>query len=122
MSALRLRVREGPGDGGSGVFRYPRPEPIEYRWDGAGIDPQGELVVLEEESGPINSLHVYGHLARLQMMTVLGDPAVCVAWIVREDRVEGLRRIVRPWYRMAPAFSRVAVPRPLFISTEGEIL
>ena len=122
ISTLGLRARTGPGGSGSGVFRYVHPEDIEFRFDGAGIDREGELVVVEEESGPITSLHIYGHLARLLVMAVLGDPVAAVGWVVEERHLENLRRVIRPWYNLASRFSKVSIPRPYYMSTEGEIL
>jgi len=122
LSVLGLRARVGPRNSGSGVFRYAHPEKIEYRFDGAGVDQEGELVVVEEETGPINSLHIYGHLARLQIMAALGDEAEAVAWVVQEHRLEELKRIIRPWYTLSSVFSQSRAPRPYYISTDGSVL
>lgn len=122
MKSLRLRPRQGPGGAASGVFRYTRPERIEYRFDGAGYTGDGELVLIEEETGPITSLHIYGHLARIGLMALQGDVAKEVAWVVQPRRLKELKRIVRPWYRLGPGFLRVPMPRPVFLSPSGGIL
>jgi hypothetical protein len=79
------------------VFRYSLPERMEFRFDAAGIDRNGGLVVIEEESGPISSLHVHGHLGRLLLMSALGEPTTSAVWVSDEQSLPRLRQVIRGW-------------------------
>jgi hypothetical protein len=93
-----------------------------FRFDAAGLNPDGGLVLLEEETASISSLHVYGHLGRLLIMGVLGDAPAEIAWVVDPKRLSDLQRITRPWYRLASEFARIPMPRPHYLSPSGRLL
>ncbi len=72
---------------------------LTFLWDGAGITKSGNVIILEEERPPFNTLHIQGHLARLSLMTKLGESVEKLVWLVPPAAYIALDKIVHPWVK-----------------------
>lgn len=121
---LRPRVGQSSGVDG-GCFRYVDSATnyhLEFQWDGAGIDSFGRVVLIEEEESPPVPMHIQAHLARVALMVGIGEKISNVVWVVREEDVEELAKIVETWKIFHPYFSHVKLPPFCYLSQEGYFL
>ena len=82
----------------SGAFTYINPDSASLRtfvWDDAGVDENGALVLIEEETGGLVPLHIEGHIARVKVMMAKGDKVSKVVWIIREKDFQSMRELLR---------------------------
>ncbi len=70
-----------------------------FVWDDAGIDENGQIVLLEEESSGIIPLHIEGHLARLKVMIAKGEAVGTVVWVIKEKDFTNMMGLLRFYHR-----------------------
>jgi hypothetical protein len=119
LRKLGLRPRR-TAVGASGGFHFETPAgSMDFLWDGAGIDADGNVVVIEEELGPIVAAHIQSHLFRLLVMAALGESIAGLVWVVPENSFERLHRIVRIWSYGQERVSVSPLPLMRYFDAEG---
>lgn len=109
----------------SGTFHVPdgagRDE-LTFKWDGAALNQNGDIILIEDELTSIVPLHIQGHLARAALMNQAGDPISRLIWVVREDKFERLWSFVEPWRRAVSNHLGIETPPCEYQNPEGERL
>lgn len=122
MSQLNLRERSGTTSSGRFVYRDPTSKnELEFRWDGAGVDREGNIVLLEEE-GTFSNLHIQGHLARVSLMITFGEPVKKLIWIVSKKKYPRLRNLVESWVSLSKNKLCLQFPTIEYRTKEGNRL
>jgi hypothetical protein len=123
FKALNLRQRRGRTGQLGGMFRYMDPhsgKEIEFHWDGAGIDRNGFITLLEEETGIIPSLHVYGHLSRLVIMISRGEQINRLVWIIHPSELGDIKEKVESWIHFFAPICNLSFPAIEYWTPEGK--
>jgi len=121
---LRPRIGQSCGADG-GCFKYVDSATnrcIEFQWDGAGIDRFGKVVLIEEEESQPNQMHIHAHLARIILMVGMGENISKVVWVVREEDVDELVKIVETWKIFHSRISTIKLPPFYYLSPDGYFL
>lgn len=109
----------------SGHFEYRVPQaagPLVFDWDGAAIGPSNEVVLVEEELSRPVVLHIQGHLARIAVMTRLGENVRKAVWIVTESNFVEVWRIVETWCAVLASLSELTPPLNEYWTRDGTCL
>ncbi|SRR5579863_6396232 len=121
LKALDLRARDGGGEDG-GIFRYPDQNGkmwLAFHWDGAGINQNGEIVLIEEEAIPFSQIHIQGHLSRVSVMQLMGERVDKLIWLVPSGSQLHLDCIVLPWVRFLQEMTQKRLPKIEYRNYEG---
>ena len=98
---MSLGISRRANPRGSGRFSYVEPEygsALTFIWDDAGVDQDGRITLVEEESNGLVPLHIEGHLARLKLMLEKGESIRNVIWIIDELDFQAMFSLLR-FYR-----------------------
>jgi len=95
---------------------------LRFMWDGAGLDSNGELVLLEAELSPIQDWHIGLHVARLPIMLSEGCQIRELAWVTQQHLLPALMRSSRSWHYFISKASSLPLPKMSYWSRSGDRL
>ena len=70
---------------------------VTFIWDGAAVNKDGELILIEHEGNSIVDIHIQSHVSRSAMMLKNGENITKLVWITPGQNYVRLRRIVEDW-------------------------
>ena len=92
---------------------------LTFEWDGAGVDSNENLSLVEVEDGPINDWHIQTHLSRLAIMQGRGEHIARLVWVVPNHSLSTLRDTVDSWIAFFSPILKIAFPKMQYYSPDG---
>lgn len=95
---------------------------LRFVWDGAALEPDGSVVLIEDELSNIVPIHIHGHLARAALMNAAGERISRILWVVQDEQFEALWSTVELWREAARNHLGIQTPPCEYQNPEGERL
>ena len=115
---LRLKPRKGRFM----YFDRPSGKQLTFDWDGAGVDANHLIVLIEAEIGEISDWHIQTHISRLAVMINQGTPIKKIVWITNQGTFQVLKNIIDSWLAFFNPVCRIALPFMEYRTPNGELL
>lgn len=85
---------------------------LEFVWDGAAMGPNGEILLIEDETSTIVNIHIEGHVSRVGLMLAEGIRVKSLIWVVNPKQFGRLWRIAEHWRWWM--WETMQIPTPAF--------
>jgi hypothetical protein len=107
-----------------GKFKYVKKgsREISFEWDGAGVDKNGSIVLVEVELQNPTDWHIQCHLSRIAIMISCGEKVKKLVWVTYPSKYQKLRSIVDTWMNYFSHVCNVEFPQIEYRTTDGKAL
>lgn len=126
LNCLGLRERDGnrTGNGGGSFIYYSHAEKrkTQFRWDAAGINEDGSVTLIEEETGGISTLHIQAHLSRIPLMISFGENIKKLVWVINRNDYQQLKNIVEEWVISFSRLTSFTFPSIVYATVDGKTI
>ena len=120
-----LKFRKGSTVGSwGGTFRFfdrETGEMLLFQWDGAAIDKDGSIVLIEEELCSPSSLHIQGHISRLVIMLHFKHNVKTLLWVTNDQNYPVLKKIVKIWVKFFSKACNIKLPTMEYCRPDGSL-
>jgi hypothetical protein len=83
-----------------------------------GVLPDGSVVLVEAEFGPIQDWHIQIHLTRVAVMIARKTSVERLVWVTKVGTQNKLRNIVEGWSQISCSALKAELPRMEYVTIE----
>lgn len=106
-------------------FSYPVKDTnsrVTFIWDGAAINKDGDLILIEHEGNSIVDIHIQSHVSRSAMMLKKGENITKLVWVTPNQNYPRLRRVVEDWRSILLNTFQASTPSCEYWNDRGNLI